>query len=192
MTNKKKANQSEQILNAAYNSISSKGYANVSLREIAKEAEVALSQLHYHFGSKEELFKEIIKKMMGKYLIEVEDHLRKGETEKEKMSSLIVFFEKILTHNSELFCLLYDLTGLALWSDTFRDLLSDLFKEISNMIEEFILNSNSLSEKLKGYSPKILSRMILGAMFGVGIQVLLDPNDKGIIDSLDAVQVIFQ
>lgn len=186
-----KVKQSEIILDAAYNCISSKGYANVSMREIANEAGVALSQLHYYFGSKKELFREIIKKMMEKYLLEVESHLKKGETSKEKFSSLVMFFQEMLTHNQELFCLLYDLTGLALWSDSFRDLLSTLFKELSNMIEEFILNNSPLLENLKMYSSEKLARAILGAMFGVGIQVLLDPNDEGIIDSLNAIQIIF-
>jgi len=43
----KKANQSERILQTAFECISSKGYANVSMRDIADEAGVALSQLMY-------------------------------------------------------------------------------------------------------------------------------------------------
>lgn len=191
MKKEDKIKQSEMILNAAYNCISSKGYANVSMREIANEAGVALSQLHYYFGSKKELFREIIKKMIGKYLLEVENHLKKGETAKEKVSSLVMFFREMLTNNRELFCLLYDLTGLALWSDSFRDLLSSLFKELSNMIEEFIINNSSVLGNLHGYSSEKLARLILGSMFGVGIQVLLDPKDEGMMDSLNAIQIIF-
>jgi len=52
--------QSEKILSAAYGCISTRGYANVSLRDIADEAGVALSQLHYYYKSKEGLFKEVV------------------------------------------------------------------------------------------------------------------------------------
>lgn len=192
MNKVKKVNQSEKILNAAYKCLASKGYAEVSLREIADEAGVALSQLHYYFGNKKELFRAVIKKMIKKYLQEVEYHLKKEETATERTSSLIKFFQELLRHNSELFCLLYDFTDLALWSDSFRELLTSLFKDLSNMIEEFILNNSSLKENLRGYTSKSLARMILGAMYGIAIQVLLDPNDEVTVDALNAIQIIFE
>lgn len=188
----KKISQSERILDAAYECISLKGYANVSLREIANEAGVALSQLHYYFGSKKDLFKAITKKMVEKYLSEIENHLKKGKTAIEKTSSLIAFFSEMLEHNSGLFRLLYDFTSLALWSDCFRESLSSLFKELSGMIEEFILESGSLKEDLKGFNPKALSRMILGSMFGIAIQAVLDPDNEEIIDGLYAIQLVLE
>jgi AcrR family transcriptional regulator len=44
----KRINQSKKILLTAFECISSKGYANTSMRDIADAAEVALSQLNYH------------------------------------------------------------------------------------------------------------------------------------------------
>lgn len=64
-----KLNQSEKILLAAFKCISSKGYANVSLRDIADEAGVVLSQLNYYYKNKEGLFTEVVKMMIGKYLL---------------------------------------------------------------------------------------------------------------------------
>jgi len=43
---------SRVILEAARNRLLSDGYANLSTRKVAIEAAVPLSQLHYHFGSK--------------------------------------------------------------------------------------------------------------------------------------------
>ncbi len=40
------------ILDAARTRLLADGYANMSTRKVAAEAEVPLSQLHYHFGSK--------------------------------------------------------------------------------------------------------------------------------------------
>ncbi|ELB3406908.1 hypothetical protein RHK38_003004, partial [Listeria monocytogenes] len=81
-------------------------------------------------------------------------------------------------------------TGLALWSPVFGDLLSELFKDLSDMIEKYIMKNLKMSE-LKGYSTKSLSRLILGAMFGTGIQVLLDDDDD-LLESLNAMQVLFE
>ena len=46
----------EQILNVAERQFAEKGYAGTTLRGVIKEAEVNIAAVHYHFGSKEELF----------------------------------------------------------------------------------------------------------------------------------------
>lgn len=186
-----KLNQSEKILLAASKCISSSGYANVSLRDIADEAGVVLSQLNYYFKNKEGLFTEVVKMMIGKYLHEIEESLKVEVSPKERAVSLIKYFRRILKYNPELFKLLYDFTGLALWSPAFSSLLSDLFKDLSNMIEKYILNNLQMKE-LKGYSPKSLSRLILGAMFGTAIQVLLDQEEEDLPEALNAMQILFE
>ncbi len=185
-----KQNQSEKILLAAFKCTSSRGYANVSLRDIADEAGVVLSQLNYYYKNKEGLFTEVIKMMVQKYLLEIEQCLKEGETPKEKVVYLINYFREMLKCNPELFKLLYDFTGLAMWSASFSGLLTNLFKDLSGMIEKYIL-SNINMKSFKGYSPKSLSRMILGAMFGIAIQVMLDSEEDSLPDALNSMQILF-
>lgn len=187
-----KMNQSQKILFAAFKCISSRGYADVSLRDIADEAGVVLSQLNYYYKNKEGLYKEVIKMTMQKYLLEVENCLQKGTTAKEKTSSLIRYFQEMLIKNPELFRLLYDFTGLAMWSPTFGELLSGLFKDLSNLIEKYILGDATIKENLKTYAPKSIARMLFGAMFGTAIQVILDPEEKSLPESLSSIQLLFE
>jgi len=63
-----KISQSKKILQTAYQCLSTRGYANVSMRDIADEAGVALSQLNYYYKNKEGLFTEVVKMMMNQYL----------------------------------------------------------------------------------------------------------------------------
>jgi len=190
LTEAEQQSQPERILIAAFEVISTKGYANVSTRDIADKAGVVLSQLNYYFKNKEGLFKEVVRMMIDKYLHEIEESLKKEESPKERAKSLIKYFTKMLKYNPELFRLLYDFTGLALWSPVFSNLLSDLFKELSDMIEKYIVNNFQMKE-LKGYSTKSLSRLILGSMFGTGIQVLLD-YDEDLPEALNAIQILFE
>jgi AcrR family transcriptional regulator len=182
--------QSEKILSAAYDCISTRGYASVSLRDIADEAGVALSQLHYYYKSKEGLFKEVVQFTIEKYLREVEHALKNGGTLEERSTSLIDYFRKMLRHNPELFRLIYDFTGLALWSSVFSDLLRDLFRDLGNMLEKHVLDC-SQAEMLKVHSAKALSRLMVGGMFGTGIQVLLD-YDEELPEALDAMQILLR
>lgn len=53
----------EQILNAAERLFASLGFAGTSLRAIIREADVNLAAIHYHFGSKEELFIAVVRRV---------------------------------------------------------------------------------------------------------------------------------
>lgn len=187
-----KMNQSQKILLAAFECISSKGYANVSLRDIADEAGVVLSQLNYYYKNKEGLFTEVIKMMMQKYLQEVENHLRKGSTPKEKISSLIGYFQVMLEENPKLFRLLYDFTSRALWSASFSSLFCNLFSDLAKLIEKHALNKIAIKGNLRGYSSKSIARMLFGAMFGTAIQVILDPQEKKLPEALKAIELVFE
>ena len=56
----------------SFECISTKGYANVSMRDIAMR-QVVLSQLNYYFKNKEGLFKEVVRMMIDKYLRDIEN-----------------------------------------------------------------------------------------------------------------------
>lgn len=189
---KEKMNQSQKILIAAFECISSKGYANVSLRDIADDAGVVLSQLNYYYKNKEGLLIEVIKMMKEKYLLEVEDHLKNGTTPTEKISNLIKYYQQVLEENPKLFRLLYDFTSMALWSPTFNNILCSLFEDISNLIEKYVLNSIPIKSNLRGYTPKNISRMLFGAMYGTAIQVILDPQEKNLPEALNAIELVFE
>jgi AcrR family transcriptional regulator len=52
----------QKILDSAERLIAENGYSATSLRQIIGEAGVNLASVHYHFGSKEELLNELVKR----------------------------------------------------------------------------------------------------------------------------------
>lgn len=63
-TEDKKLPAKEALLIAAEKLFTEKGYDAVSTRELADEAQVNLGAIQYHFGSKEQLFVETIRRLM--------------------------------------------------------------------------------------------------------------------------------
>ena len=192
MNDKKRENQSEKILLTALDCISIKGYANTSMRDIAAEAGVALSQLNYHYKNKEGLFLEVIDMTLQKYLQEIDSHIILGKSPKERLVNLLQYFRETLEKNQKLFRILYDFTSMALWSPVFEGRLNLLFENISELIDKHILLENHLSRKIKKYSSKTIARMLSGAMFGTAIQVILKQDDKDFLDALDAIELVFE
>jgi len=185
-------NQAQKILNAAFKCISARGYANVSLRDIAYEAGVVLSQLNYYYQNKEGLFIEIVKTLSQKYLHEIESNLKKGTSKKERISFLIKYFQEMLRQNAELFKILFDLTSMAIWSATLKELVNDLFHNLTELIEKYIVSEFSDKEEYQHHSTATLSRMMLGTLFGISIQVILADGNEDMINSLSTLKILFE
>ena len=59
---KQKQSSPDRILNAAEELFSRRGFFGASLRDIAKEAGVQMSLVNYHFGPKEDLFRQVVRR----------------------------------------------------------------------------------------------------------------------------------
>lgn len=180
----KKNKSSEKILEAAYTCLSNNGYANVSMRDIAKQSEVALSQLTYHYGTKENLFLEVIDMMMEKYLSEVETKISLAKGSKEKLGALINFFKDLIKKDKKLLRLLVDLTAQAMWVPSFKDKMDSMFKRISFMIESQITDDLQLGKQ----SSTSASKFIFGALFGTSVQILMDSETEKEYEPLNLTQ----
>ncbi len=185
-----KACQADIILYSAYNCIATKGYANTSLRDVADSAGVVLSQLSYYYKNKEGLFTEVIKMMTMKYRAEITSRIQHGKTAVDKLMSLIGYYREVLENNPEILRLLFDFSSMALFSEKFGSLLQGMYDDLADLIEKHILIKDSANARIAHFAPQSVARMVIGAVFGTAIQVMLSPQNKGIADSLNAIELI--
>ncbi|WP_394176463.1 TetR/AcrR family transcriptional regulator [Thalassotalea litorea] len=92
-----------KILNAAENLFADKGFTGTSLREITSAAEVNLAAVNYHFGSKKELIKALMKRYLDVLSPELEGSLLAVMEENDDLSLEQVFeafVEPLLTLNT--------------------------------------------------------------------------------------------
>ncbi|MBE7383356.1 MAG: TetR family transcriptional regulator [Leptolyngbya sp. SIO1E4] len=82
----------EQILNVAEHMIAERGFAGTTLRSVVSKAGVNLAAVHYHFGSKEELFRATVERIARPVVEQELAGLRRLQQEKESPS-----VEEILT-----------------------------------------------------------------------------------------------
>ena len=96
----------EEILSAALKLFSAKGFHNVSMQEIASEAEFAIGTLYKFFASKEALFDELVETSSERIAVNVAAILDLPGTEVERLAS---YFRSLPTQLEEhaLFIKLY-------------------------------------------------------------------------------------
>ena len=76
----------EQIINVAERLFAEKGFAGTSLRNVIREAGVNIAAVHYHFGSKEELFIAVVRRVAQQIVTSQVEELSKYENLEEPPS----------------------------------------------------------------------------------------------------------
>lgn len=183
------ANVSQRILDAAYRCISDKGYAHASLRDIAEEAGVALSQLNYYYQNKEGLFRAVVRELSRKYIREVEERLQKGSSAKERFPLLLAYFRTTMHDQPDAIKLLFDLVSMSFWNPSFKNLVSSLFDDVAALIEKYILKDSSFTISYPQSSAKVCAKSMVGTIFGTALQYVLNPSDSILMDSLNCLDI---
>lgn len=168
-----KTKVAQKILNTAFHCLSTRGYAAVTMRNIAHEAGVALGQVTYYYKSKEHLFLEVINMMVYQYLEEIETKLAVVTDESQKLPALKAFFEDLVQNNSNLLKLFIDFTAQSLWIPSFREKVNSLFEELAKIIENNLMLENKKEKHVSSDSSKNAAKLILGALYGTSIQHML-------------------
>lgn len=81
MSDAKRTEQRERVLEAAARLFAQKGYGGTGMRALAREAGVSLSMINYYFGSKQGVFEQLLDQIHDRYFgtvrraIESEDEI---------------------------------------------------------------------------------------------------------------------
>lgn len=96
-------NTEQQILEAAYRVFQKKGRAGARMQEIADEAGINKSMLHYYFRNKDSLFRKIFLQSISEFLGSVIPMLNNMEsTWQQKITDLIGHYKAFLTKRPDL------------------------------------------------------------------------------------------
>lgn len=183
--------QHEKILDAAYAVIAREGYARTSLRQIAQEAEVAVSQISYHYENKQGLLLAVVRRVANRYFEYMQAYLQPEMPPREKGACFIRLYQEVLAKEPELFRVLYDLVGLALWSEPLRAKVKEIFQGMMDQITTEVFTGELMGEIGYAHPPEVLASLFFGGIFGIAVQALLQPGPETIA-SLSALEILFQ
>jgi AcrR family transcriptional regulator len=81
--------QRQEMLDAALELFSKKGYHNVSMHEIAEKSEFAIGTLYKFFRNKEDLYKSLISEQANRFHEAVTKAIEEGDDEIEKLRNYV-------------------------------------------------------------------------------------------------------
>ena len=77
----------DDIMEATYRALCTHGYADLTMQDIADEAELSKAALHYHYDSKRELLESFLEFLYDRFTERVSDPA--GETAPERLRALV-------------------------------------------------------------------------------------------------------
>ncbi|MFW5991563.1 MAG: TetR/AcrR family transcriptional regulator [Halanaerobiaceae bacterium] len=170
------------ILESARKEFAKEGYYATSMAAIADEAGLGKGTLYWHFSSKEELFKELIK-TKGEKLVRDIHKIKSKDLELEQ------FFREYIRFELEKTDRIKDDALIFLNSENFinQDFMDELLNIRANIISELkeVIEKGLEEGLLQGDSAEIMAVSIMGVINAVGISLLVDEKyDAGMLEDL--------
>lgn len=178
----------ERILDAAFRSIAAHGCGAVTLRGIAEEADVALSQLNYHYGNKDSLFTAVLKRMQEGYMEGLSLRLRGHASLARQITALVDYNAFVLADSPDTYRNFLEFFNLAMNSQNFRATVADFTSGIAAIIETCIAKHRPDTGTTSEFSITEITRFILSASFGIALQHFLSPENRDVRRGFDIVK----
>lgn len=170
----------ERILDAAFKSIALRGCGAVTLRGIAVEAGVVLSQLNYYYGNKDSLFAAVMKRMQESYIEALDERLQGRNSLEEQIVALVEYNEYILMENPDTYRNFLEFFNFSMNSPEFQGRVAAFTSDISTMIERRIACYGPEAKVPGEFSAAAVTRFILSASFGIALQHFLDVRNQDV------------
>ena len=157
----------EEILESALDVIGRKGYQNASLKEIADVVGVTPAALLHYFGSKEELFTEVLRKR------DEHDGL---DPEKLTADQARSAFLDVIRHNTEVPGLVALFSRLSVDAADPDHPAHGYFLDRSERLRESLSDNLGVDRGRSALDPDTLARVIQATSDGLQLQWMIDPT----------------
>ena len=126
-----KKNPSEKIKEATLELLATNGYDDISMRKIAKEADVALGQLTYYYKSKNSLIISVVKETLEAFYYEFEDKIMKSDS---KLDDIVKDVGLIINEDTNIDSLLITIISQSKFNKKLKQILSEFWEKIISLI----------------------------------------------------------
>ena len=181
-----------RILGAALHLVARDGYARVSMRDIAREAGVSISQISYHFSNKEGLFAALIRELKENVISDFNEGLTHVSGAGGFADFLCAYAKESISRNVELHRLRIELSNLAISSGIFRAEFAAVTEELTDILAACLEACEPRPKLLASCGAAEAARFIISVIFGVSAQYLLGGEDAKSLDTIDVLREILR
>ena len=163
----------QKILESATRLFSAHGYANTSLAQVAKEANVSKALIFWHFTSKEDLFRTALKSTLEPYSIDVVE-LLSGLDELGQVQKLIDLYYEFVSQNVYSVRFLLSLVVREEKNlDDLLDRITELYQIYCNLLADILQTGREKGMFRSTVNPQADGALIMATLNGILVQGFL-------------------
>ena len=160
----------QKILASATKLFSAQGYANTSLAQVAKEAQVSKALIFWHFASKEDLFRTALKSSLEPYSIDVVE-LLSGLDELGQIRKLVDLYYDFVSQNVYSVRFLLSLVIREEKNlDDLLDRITELYRIYRSLLADILQTGREKGVFRSSVSPDADAALIMATLNGVLVQ----------------------
>ncbi|WP_135820157.1 TetR/AcrR family transcriptional regulator [Halostella litorea] len=155
-----------EILEATYRALCDNGYADLTLQDIAAEADVSKASIHYHYECKDQLFIAFLDLLYERYTDRLDELA--GDTPRERLDSLL---ELLLTDgdgslHGEFRTAMLEVNAQAPYDAAVRERLADFDEYLHERLRAILVAGVEAGEFDDGVEPSLAAEFLVTAIRG--------------------------
>jgi TetR/AcrR family transcriptional regulator, fatty acid metabolism regulator protein len=162
----------DELINATLQCIYNLGAEEVSMRCIAREANVNQATVHYYFQTKDNLLLECIQALFDQFIFDIERQYHASDPPEKKLDAIFHAGRTYVSKQRELFVIFMHCWALSMRNPVMHKKFSELYDTITGVIEK-ILTEGVRKEAFHKVEITTLSNYIVAFVEGVGCQWLM-------------------
>lgn len=162
----------DDLINATLQCIYALGAEEVSMRCIAKEANVNQATVHYYFQNKENLLTECLQALFNQFVFDIERQYKTSDPPEKKLDAIFFAGRTFVGKQKELFVIFMHCWALSIRNPIMHKKFSDLYEKITGVIEQ-ILTEGYRTGAFHKVAVTTLANYIVAFVEGIGCQWLM-------------------
>ncbi len=160
----------EEIIWALYDCLAESGHEKVTVKEIARKANLAPGVIHYYFRSKDEIVASLANAIVDKYSGMLVEKIEAASSVEEKIAFAIDYIVETLVFNPPLNRVFYNLLQMAYEREELSDVVREMFRNYRMFLVKIFEEANA------GRESKLLGGALVAITEGFSVQLMVDPE----------------
>tara|TARA_B100001996_G_C18637661_1_gene584326 strand:+ start:20 stop:616 length:597 start_codon:yes stop_codon:yes gene_type:complete len=176
----------EQIMSAALNVISAKGYEQSRMDDIVSESDLSKGAIYWYYKSKKEIYLSLVDHWVSEYSSGMFAALEEIESASEKLKKLFHFFSDQFKNNPVTFKVLVEFWRMASLDNSFNKKLQHVYQDFQDYLME-IIDLGIKKGEFKKVDPRITALSILINIEGIHWFTLFDKSGVQAHEYIDTI-----
>ena len=176
----------KQILSAALQVLSEKGYEQSRMDDIVDQSELSKGAIYWYYKSKEEVYLSLVDYWFSQYSAGVIEAMQEKKLASAKLKALFDFFLDQFKMNSSVFKVLVEFWRLAGISTNFNLKLQKVYSEFLDYVI-YIIESGVSNGEFKNVNPRITALSIVINIEGINWFTLFKESGVDAEDYIDTI-----